>query len=102
MSTKVNLDKIYNISDEDVVAREVAGEFLIIPITSGVGDIEDEIYTLNATGKAIWDKIDGKKTLKELASELAAEFEGTSEDIERDVTGITEELLKRNIISEKK
>lgn len=33
------LSKIYKPS-EDIVAREIQGELIIIPITSGVGDLE--------------------------------------------------------------
>ena len=98
METKINLNNIYAPS-EDVVAREVQGEFIIIPITSGIGDLEDEIFTLNETGKAIWDKLDGKRTLKEVAKELSKEFESQGE-IEKDCTGLVKELLKRKMLVE--
>jgi len=98
MEVKVNLDTIY-VPSEDIVAREVQGEFIIIPITSGVGDLEDEIFTLNETGRAIWDKLDGKRTLKEVAKELSEEFE-SQDEIEKDCTGLAEELLKRKMLVE--
>ena len=37
--------------------------------------MEDELYTLNETGKAIWDRLDGRKKLKDVLAELSAEFE---------------------------
>lgn len=101
MESTANLNTIYKPS-EDVVAREVQGEFIIIPITSGVGDLEDEIFSLNETGRAIWNKLDGKKNLKETTKELSSEFEGTIEEIEKDVLGITEELLRRKMLVEVK
>lgn len=101
METKVSLDSIYRPS-EDVVAREVQGEFIIIPVTSGIGDLEDEIFTLNETGRVVWDKLDGKKTLQEVVKNLEEEFEATEGGIEKDVLGITEELLKRRILVEVK
>jgi hypothetical protein len=61
MSAKINIKNMYTPSGE-VVAREIQGEFIIIPITSGAADSEDAIFTLNKTGKLIWDKLDGKKT----------------------------------------
>lgn len=94
---KISLNKIYKIS-EAVVAREVAGEFIIIPITSGIGDLEDEIFTLNETGRAIWDKLDGNKSLKEVAKALASDFRGSPGEIEKDVAGLAAELLKRRMI----
>ena len=101
MEAKVSLDTIC-VPSEDVVAREVQGEFIIIPITSGIGDLEDELLSLNDTGHAIWDKLDGKKNLKEVAKELGLKFEGSADKIEKDVLGLTKELLKRKILVAKK
>lgn len=97
MKLSVNLKSIYKPS-EDVVARDVQGEFIIIPITSGVGDLEDEIFTLNKTGKAVWDSLDGKRTLQEAIKSLEAEFEAAEGEIGKDVLGISEELLRRKMI----
>jgi len=101
MEAKVSLGSILKPSD-DVVARDVGGEMVIIPITSGIGDLEDGIFTLNKTGRALWEKLDGKKKLKEIAKELREDFQGSLEKIEKDVLGISRELLKRKIIIESK
>ena len=53
MEAKVDLDAIYAPS-EDIVAREIEGELIIVPLVSGIGDMEDELYTMNETGRAIW------------------------------------------------
>lgn len=90
-------DDLY-IQSEDVVAREIMGELILIPITSGIGDMEDEIYTLNETGRIIWSKLDGKKSLKEVASDLRDEFDDPSGQIDKDVLGIVAELAKRNMV----
>ena len=97
MKETVNLKHIYKLS-EHVVAREVCEEFIIIPISSGVGDLEDEIFTLNETGRAIWDKLDGKRSLKDAAKELSSEFKGKLDVVEKDILGIVEELLKRKML----
>ena len=39
---------------DDVVAREIEGEIIIVPLVAGIGDADDELYTLNETGHAIW------------------------------------------------
>lgn len=83
---------------EDVVAREVEGEFLIIPIASGVGDMEDELYSLNECGKAIWDKLDGQKNLDKIKDELVEEYDVTADAIKTDILGFVAELLKRKIL----
>jgi hypothetical protein len=99
MKTKVSLTSIYKPS-EDVVAREVQGEFIIIPVTSGIGDLEDEIFTLNETGRAIWDKLNGKRSLREVADSLMSEFGASKGEVEKDILGLTEELLKRKMLVE--
>ena len=101
MEAQVDLNSIY-VPSEDVVAREVQGEFIIIPITSGIGDLEDEIFTLNATGRAIWDKLDGKRSLKDVTKDLSFEFEASPNEIEKDVIGLAKELLKRRMLVEAK
>lgn len=97
MKIKADLKKVYQIS-ENVVARDLQGEFVIIPITSGVGEMEGEIFSLNETGRAIWEKLDGKASLKEVAEHLAHEFNATQGKLEKDCLGLVEELLKRKML----
>jgi len=66
-----------------------------VPLKSGIGDMEEELFTLNETGRAIWDRLDGKKNLKEIVAELRNEFEDAAGEIEQDVAGLTAELLNR-------
>ena len=47
----------------DDVAGEIEGDLSIVPLVAGSGDMEDELFTLNATGKAIWDQLDGRRSL---------------------------------------
>jgi hypothetical protein len=53
MEAPVRLDTICAPSD-DVVAREIEGDIMIVPLVAGIGDADDELYTLNETGRAIW------------------------------------------------
>ncbi|MBU9889484.1 MAG: PqqD family protein [Candidatus Omnitrophica bacterium] len=98
MTAKINLEHRYTPS-ENVVTRDIQGEFIMIPIAAGVGDLEDDIFSLNKFGRAIWEELDGKKTLKDVARALGEKFEGDPATIEKDVLGLTEELLKRKMIS---
>lgn len=101
MEVEVSLDNVYKCSN-DIVARDIQEELIIIPIVSGVGDLEDEIFTFNPSGRAIWDKLDGIKTLREIAKELAAEHNISLSEMENDVIGLTKELLKRKMLIEVK
>jgi Coenzyme PQQ synthesis protein D (PqqD) len=95
--TEVSLDGVYRQS-EDIVARNIEGELIIVPLVSGIGDLEDELYTMNETGKAIWDRLDGKKKLREILAELSTEFEAPAGEIEKDLIGLVEELVRRKIL----
>lgn len=86
------------IPSEDVVSREIEGELIIVPIASGIGDLEDELYTLNETGRAIWQQLDGKRTLHEVAADLATQYSAPPDQITRDVLGLAVELVKRKIL----
>ena len=82
----------------DVVAREIDGQIIIVPLTSGLGDMEDELYTLNDTGKSIWDRLDGTRTIEQVVKDLTAEFDASAETLRTDVLGLVDELLKRKIL----
>ena len=99
MDVKARLDAVYAPS-EDIVARSIEGELIIVPLVAGIGDLEDELYTLNETGKAVWDRLDGKKKLKEVLAELSTEFEAPAGEIEKDLIGLLEELVRRKIVAE--
>jgi len=80
------------------VAREIEGELIIVPLVAGIGDMEDELYTLNETGKAIWARLDGQRTLRAMAAELAMEFSAPPGEIEKDVLGLMTELMRRKMV----
>ena len=102
METQVVLDAIYTPS-EDVVFRDIEGELIIVPLTRGVGGAEDEqdaIFTLNEWGRAVWERLDGQRSLRAVAADLAAEYEAPSGEIEADVLGLVGELVKRKMLVE--
>ena len=94
----ISAEDVYKPSD-DVVAREIEGEIIIVPLVAGIGDMEDELFTLNDTGKAIWDKLDGQRRLADVVAELTPEFEEAEDGaIERDVLGLVAELVERRML----
>ena len=101
METKIELDVAY-IPSEDIVAREIEGELIIVPLVSGIGDLDDELFTLNETGRAIWDRLDGQKSLREIVEELSTDYGDPGGKIEKDVIGLVGELLKRRMVVEVK
>lgn len=88
------------IPSDEVVARVIDGALIIVPLTAGMGDLENDLFSLNETGAAIWNLLDGSRTLGEVAAVLREQYEAESGEIERDVSGIAAELLKRGMLVE--
>ena len=95
----VSPEKVYGIS-EDVVAREIEGEIIIVPLVAGIGDLEDELFTLNDTGRAIWARLDGRRSLQEVVRELSDEYQAAQGKIQADVLGLVGELVRRGMVVE--
>jgi hypothetical protein len=98
MASAVTLGTVCAPSD-DVVAREIEGEVIIVPLAAGIGDAEDELYTLNATGRAVWQKLDGRRTLADVVQALTAEFEAPQAKLQADVVGFAAEMVRRGILA---
>ena len=99
MKAQVTLDTIYTPS-EDIVAREIEGELIIVPLVAGIGDMEDELYTVSESGKAIWDQLDGRRSLEAVVEELSAQYQAPPGEIEADVLGLVGELVSRRMLVE--
>ncbi len=96
----VDLNHIYMPSDE-IVARVIEDELIIVPLAAGIGDMEDELYSLNETGRDIWSRLDGQHTLAEIALDLCQEYDALPAEIEQDVLGLVEELFRRKMLVER-
>ncbi len=86
------------VPSEDVVAREIEDEFILVPLTSEIGEDEDELFSLNQIGRTIWKQLDRNKTLEDVVSELSNDFDGPKERIESDVLGFMAELFNRKMV----
>lgn len=85
---------------ENVVAREMEGQLILIPLVADVGDLEAELFSLNDTGRAIWDKLDGTRSVADVVRALQAEYDEIAEKIAVDVEGLLEELVRRGMVVE--
>ncbi|MBI3986861.1 MAG: PqqD family protein [Lentisphaerae bacterium] len=99
MRNLILLDAVYKPSD-DIVARTIEGELIIVPLVAGIGDMEDDLFTLNASGNDIWRRLDGKTTVRRIIQDLAKEYAATPDAMTRDVIGLLRELLKRRMLVE--
>lgn len=56
------------------------------------------LFSLNATGTYLWERLDGRASLGAIAADLAAAYEVTISVTEPDVLELASELLKEGLI----
>jgi len=81
----------------DIVSREIEGEIILLPIYKTSEEINC-IYTLNKSAAKIWELIDGKRTIKEMAEIILEKFDTTSEEIDKKLTDIIKDLEDINAV----
>jgi len=101
MTTRTVKENTVYMPSDGLVSRDIEGELILIPIAAGVGDAEDGIFTLNETGRDIWHRLDGKRTLGQIAQDLAMVYSAPVGKIEEDVNGLVGELFRRKMIVQK-
>jgi len=79
------------VRSDSVVARVVAGETLIVPVRAKVGDLAS-IYSFNGTGTLIWKLLESPKSVVDLATAVAREYEVEPAQAERDVTDFVSDM----------
>jgi len=82
---------------KDVVTRQIEDEYILIPLTEGIGNIEEFMFSMNPVGKNIWDLLDGEKEFETIVDELIVKYDISKKEALKDVIGFIEELLKRNL-----
>lgn len=83
---------------DNVVKRRIAGEILLIPIRGELAEME-VIFALDPTSEFIWDRLDGTRTLADIAEDVLAEFDTDRETIQRDTLALVTELETANLAS---
>jgi hypothetical protein len=87
------------IKGKDLVTRNVAGETIIVPVRNNVGNL-DSIYTLNEVATMIWQLIDGKNSVSEIAEEICTTYEVTPEEAKKDTVDFLKSLEEAGLIQE--
>jgi hypothetical protein len=80
-----------------IVSRVIAGETLVVPICSGVGDME-AVYTFNGPGAQLWDLLEQKLSAEELGVWLTQNFEVTAEVARADVQTFVDDLKQTGLL----
>ena len=81
----------------DFATRNVAGETILVPIRSGVADLEC-VFTLDEVGTAVWKSLESPKTVDQVAAEIAGEFDVDPAEARRDVEEFVEALASSRLV----
>lgn len=78
---------------ESVIAREVAGEMVVLDIESGT------YFGLNEVGARIWTLLSENETPADIALKLASEYDVTTDQAETDIVVLLDELAQRKLVT---
>ncbi|MCF6248818.1 MAG: PqqD family protein [Desulfobacula sp.] len=95
--TNINLSSIYKIVDS-VITKTIEDELVIVTMNDGISDVDSSIFTLNPTGKVVWEKLDGKYSLKDIINQLAEEYKAPEDAVKKDVEKLVEKLVEKKLV----
>ena len=78
--------------EEGIVARRIAGETILVPITRRAQEMG--LFTLNEVGTFVWERLDGGTPLAAIASELTEAFEVDAGRAREDLLDFGERLTE--------
>ena len=75
----------------DFVFRKIADEMILVPVRA-TGKGTGSVYTLNEVGAAVWNLLDGTRTVEEVRDRIVEQFEVTPDVAEGDVRAFVGQL----------
>jgi len=70
--------------DKNLVTRSIAGETIIVPVRSGVSDLE-HIYVLNGVASRVWDLLNERIPVSQIVDAICSEYEVSPEQAACDI-----------------
>lgn len=84
------LKKVYS-KGSNCVASEVDDELVIVPVQNDLAEM-DYLFKLNETAAFIWNHLDGKRKLEDIAGLITEEFDVDYEQAGKDVLNTIKEI----------
>jgi len=84
------MEKIFK-KKSNCVTREVDDELVIVPLKDDLAEM-DYLYTLNETASFVWNRLNGNKTLNEIARELTDNYDVDHTTASKDVESVINEI----------
>jgi len=77
----------------DLSARNVEGEMVILDKRSG------KIHQLNSTASFVWNKLDGRRSIPAIVSDMVQEFDVEFEIARADVARVVSDLVRLELVT---
>ena len=97
MPTNIPLLEKHYFPNEQFVSRQIADEFLLIPISRQLNR-DNWLFVLNEVGARIWELIDRGRSVQQIEQLLLEEFETTPEQLEEDLLRLLDQLQELGAI----
>ncbi len=88
----VGRDLVYVRRDDAVAAQPVPDDLLVLDLRSG------RYYGVGPVGAVVWELLDGRRTLGDIAAELCRRFDVESAQAESDVVAFLASLEGRGLV----
>ncbi len=96
VSMNVSTGDVYRCRD-NLVTREIVGETIIVPITGELADLQ-QVYSLNATGAFVWQRLDGSASLEIIHQAVTKHFKVRKKDAWEDLVELIADLARASLI----
>jgi hypothetical protein len=73
------------------VTMEIGNELVLVPLSGNVSQM-NELFTMNETGRFIWDNLSQEMTVKDLADKMTKVFDVHADEAETDIQSFLEKL----------
>jgi hypothetical protein len=80
-----------------VIAREIAGETLLVPIRGELADMQ-RLFFLEPVSHFIWEQLDGATTLADVGMAVTGRFDVDVEVARADLLAFIEELTDAGLV----
>ena len=80
-----------------IVARRVGEETILVPVSSGVGDL-DAIYTLSDVAARVWTLLREPASLRQIVDVVCDEYDVAREVVTQDVSEFLETLASKKLV----
>lgn len=87
---------------ENYMLREIAGNFVVIPVGQNVADYKNMLH-LNETSVFLWNELQNEISFDELLKRMAVKYEASENEVsilEKDLNEFLDKLRKLEVLME--